>query len=51
MIAEAARMDLSHPDSQPDRKLNELIWKPVKGANSRMPTPIYASSPGDHGDD
>jgi hypothetical protein len=36
-------MDFTNPDSQPDRKLNELIWKSVKGPNSQLPAPIDAN--------
>jgi hypothetical protein len=40
MIIEASKMAFSKPDSKPDRKLNELIWKSVKGPDSKMPAPI-----------
>ena len=43
MIAEASKMDFTNADSQPDRKLNELIWKSVKGPNSRMPASVNPS--------
>lgn len=33
-------MDFTNADSQPDRELNELIWKSVKGPNSQMPTAV-----------
>jgi hypothetical protein len=39
MIMEAGTMDMEHPDSAPARRLNELIWKSVKGVNSQMPAP------------
>jgi hypothetical protein len=37
MIEEASKVGFTNPDSQPDRKLNELIWKSVKGPSSQMP--------------
>lgn len=39
VILEAGGMDLDHPDSAPAGRLNELIWKSVKGANSEAPAP------------
>jgi hypothetical protein len=45
------KMDFTNPDSQPERKLNELIWKSVKGPNSRMPAPVNARPSGDDDDD
>jgi len=41
MILETGTMDLDHPDSAPARRLNELIWKSVKGVNSEMPAPVH----------
>ncbi len=32
-----AKMDFVHPDSAPAAVLNEVIWKSVKGMNSKMP--------------
>jgi hypothetical protein len=34
---ETAKMNFEVPDSAPSAKLNEVIWKSVKGPNSRMP--------------
>lgn len=39
-----SKMDFTNPDSQPALKLNELIWKSVKGPNSKMPAPVNPSS-------
>jgi len=46
----SAKMDFAHPDSAPARLLNEVLWKSVKGMNSKMPAPrhsalILASAP------
>ena len=37
------RFDLSKADAIPDRILNEVIWKSVKGENSTMPAPIRSA--------
>ncbi len=42
IMLEAGAMDTDHPDSAPPRRLNELIWKSVKGVNSEMPAPRHA---------
>ena len=42
IILESRGMDFIHPDSAPPRRLNELIWKSVKGANSEMPVPVHS---------
>ena len=34
---ESAKMNFDIPDSAPAGKLNEVIWKSVKGPNSKMP--------------
>jgi DNA-binding beta-propeller fold protein YncE len=39
LILESTGMDFDTPDSAPDRKLNEIIWKSVKGPNSEPPAP------------
>lgn len=39
MAAESQAMDLSHEDRAPEQKLNQAIWKSVKGADSQMPMP------------
>ena len=51
VIFEAGQLDLEHPDSAPDRKLNELIWKSVKGANSEPPALRYTNSAPDTDND
>ena len=35
----SAKMDFVHPDSAPAGELNEIVWKSVKGMNSKMPAP------------
>ena len=37
---ESERWDFSRPDRAPERELNRVIWKSVKGANSEPPAPI-----------
>lgn len=37
----SAKMDFVHPDSAPAKLLNEVIWKSVKGMNSKMPAPRH----------
>jgi DNA-binding beta-propeller fold protein YncE len=37
---QSARWDFSRPDRAPERELNRVIWKSVKGANSEPPPPI-----------
>ena len=36
-------MDFSQPDRAPERELNEILWKSVKGAASPMPPPVRAA--------
>ncbi len=36
-------MDLDEADRAPDRELNEIIWRSVRGAGSAMPPPVHAS--------
>jgi hypothetical protein len=38
---ESARMDFSDEDRAPMRRLNEIIWKSVRGAASPMPPPVH----------
>jgi hypothetical protein len=38
---ESARMDFSDGDRAPMRRLNEIIWKSVRGADSPMPAPVH----------
>ena len=33
----SAEMNFDVPDSAPSAKLNEVLWKSVKGPNSKMP--------------
>ena len=48
---ESARMDFSDIDRAPMRRLNEIIWKSVRGADSPMPPPVHryraVAGPGD----
>lgn len=39
----SARMDLSQPDLAPERELNEVLWRSIKGAGSPMP-PLVRSA-------
>jgi phospholipase C len=34
------RMNLAEPDRAPDRELNEIIWRSIKGAHSPMPPAV-----------
>lgn len=38
-------MDFVHPDSAPAALLNQILWKSVKGVQSRMPLPRKAFAP------
>jgi YVTN family beta-propeller protein len=38
---ESAKMNFAEADDAPVRRLNEIIWKSVKGANSPMPPPVH----------
>jgi hypothetical protein len=39
------KMDFSKEDLVPEQVLNEIIWKSVKGVNSRMPAPRHGVIP------
>ncbi|MGH9400449.1 MAG: alkaline phosphatase family protein [Thermoanaerobaculia bacterium] len=39
----SALMDFSQPDRAPERELNEILWKSVRGAASPMPPPVRAA--------
>ncbi|NDH48841.1 MAG: phosphoesterase, partial [Acidimicrobiia bacterium] len=41
--AESERMDFSAPDKADDIRLNEIVWRSVRGANSPMPAPVPAA--------
>jgi len=45
MMMRASQMDFEHPDSAPERELNEMIWKSVKGPDSKMPEPHHTVVP------
>jgi YVTN family beta-propeller protein len=51
VIQEAGKLDVEHPDSAPEGKFNELIWKSVKGANSEPPASRFTMSTPDRDDD
>lgn len=40
---ESLAMDFSREDAADDLRLNEVIWRSVRGANSPMPPPVRAS--------
>jgi YVTN family beta-propeller protein len=40
---ESRQMDFSEPDKADDIKLNEIVWRSVRGANSPMPAPRRAA--------
>src|SRR5262249_1613618 len=35
------KMDFAHPDSADPFLLKEILWKSVKGVNSKMPGPVF----------
>jgi hypothetical protein len=37
------KMDFSEPDKADDIKLNEIVWRSVRGADSAMPAPVRAA--------
>jgi hypothetical protein len=41
--AASAAMNLEGPDLAPDRELNEILWKSVRGAASPMPPPVHSA--------
>jgi YVTN family beta-propeller protein len=49
------RMNLIEADLAPERELNEIVWRSVRGAGSVMPAPVRAAfvrpHPDDDGDD
>jgi DNA-binding beta-propeller fold protein YncE len=40
---ESQKMDFTAPDKVDDIKLNEVIWRSVRGGNSPMPAPVRAA--------
>ncbi len=41
--ADSRKMDFSKEDEADDLVLNEIIWRNVRGANSKMPSPVRAA--------
>ena len=41
--ARSALMDFSQPDAAPERELNEIVWRSVRGEDSRMPAPVRSA--------
>jgi hypothetical protein len=41
IAAECSTWNWSIPDQTPPLRHNELIWKSIKGINSKMPAPRY----------
>jgi hypothetical protein len=41
--ARSGRLDFSKEDAADDLALNEVIWRSVRGAGSRMPAPVRAA--------
>ena len=40
---ESRRMDFTAPDKADDIRLNEIVWRSVRGAHSAMPAPVRAA--------
>jgi len=40
---ESRKMDFSEPDKADDIKLNEIVWRSVRGGDSPMPAPVRAA--------
>jgi hypothetical protein len=40
-VVESAKMNFDVPDSAPSAELNEILWKSVKGSQSKMPVPRH----------
>jgi YVTN family beta-propeller protein len=47
MATESLTLDLSSPDRIPMRLMNEILWKAMRGADSRMPDPVHSLSVSD----
>ena len=49
----SAAMNLDEPDRAPDRALNEIVWRSVRGADAAMPPPVRSAlvQGGGDGDD
>ena len=41
--AKSELMDFSRPDAAPERDLNEIVWRSVRGAASQMPAPVRSA--------
>jgi hypothetical protein len=40
---ESEEMDFSREDAAPDVTLSEIVWKSIRGADSRMPAPVRSA--------
>lgn len=43
--ADSGRMNFAEEDRAPMKRLNEIIWKSIKGADSEMPSPVHRYKP------
>ncbi len=44
MATASMSIDFSGPDMIPMRLMNEILWKAMRGADSRMPAPVHSTS-------
>ena len=42
---ESAKMDFAEEDKAPMHRLNEILWKSIKGPDSEMPAPVHRFRP------
>jgi DNA-binding beta-propeller fold protein YncE len=50
--SESMAMDFTREDATPEIRLNEIIWKSIRGEDSEMPPPVHRrSAPGGDDDD
>jgi YVTN family beta-propeller protein len=47
--AESGKMDFRDADAADERRLNEIIWRSVRGADQPMPAPVHAAFFSPHG--
>jgi len=48
MMDESSKMDFAHADAAPAERLNEIIWKSVRGYDSAMPPTPHGPPPTVH---